>query len=227
VRNRRVALFGRASSVLLSMGLAFVVLSIIPPIPSGGWTEGSGDFLSRSYLMRCYHDVFSPQFGIRVTVESNTSLQLILLDWVRSELVDLIESWMKEQFPGLNETQISRERRKMSFLELFLEANPEHILLRDVLDPDQPYDFFPSRASNVTVVLATPSPDQVLVERVRVEGIATLVPRDRILTPAQLLILFGVPLTLYRIVQGRRKNIRQPTSRSADFHDSSSELVSA
>ena len=149
-------------------------------------------------------DVISPQFGIRVTAESNTSFQLILLDWVRFELEDLIESWMKEQFPRLNETQISRERRKTSFLELFLEANPEHVLLRDVLGPDQPYDFFPSRATNVTVVLANPSPDQVLVEWVRVEGIATLVPRDRTLTPAGLLILFGVPLTLLQVFQRRK-----------------------
>ena len=200
MRNRWAALFGRAGSVLLSIGLAFVLLSIIPPIPSGSRGEGSGDSLSRSYLMWCCYDVISPQFGIRVTAESNTSLQLILLDWVRFELDDLIESWMKEQFPGLNETQISREIRKMSFLELFLEANPEHILLRDVLDPDQPYDFFPSRATNVTVVLANPSPDRVLVEWVRVEGIATLVPRDRTLTPAGLLILSGTVLALPRII---------------------------
>lgn len=204
MKNRSVTLSGRAGSVLLSIGLAFVLLSIIPPIPSGHRAEGSGDSLSQSYLMRHCYDVISPQFGIRVTAESNTSLQLILLDWVRFELDDLIESWMKEQFPGLNETQISREIRKMSFLELFLEANPEHILLRDVLDPDQPHDFFPSRATNVTVVLANPSPDQVLVERVRVEGIATLVPRDRTLTPAGLLILFGVPLTLLQVFQRRK-----------------------
>jgi hypothetical protein len=199
VRTKLFTLLSRIGSVLLTVGLAFLLTAMVPPVPTGSYSVSTSYFPGpeRFYTKSFSHQTMSPKLGIRVSVETNCSLELYLLDWERLELNDMVESWVRSQYPTLNETQVHLGVRNMSVLEGFLQDNPGHVLLQDTVLGGQFRDFFPTRKTNITVILVNPSPDQTrCITTLRLETITTIIPRDPTIAPSLTLIAFGVLLQL-------------------------------
>ncbi len=222
MKKRRAGLVGRIGTVLLAAGLALILTSMVPPAvgrtarSSGGGLIASGEYVVFPSPRRSIDITLSPWLGCQVLVESEVDMGFYLFDVTRQELIDLI--------PDLNETHL--RQGKVSVLEAFLQSNPEHVLFQGTGARGEPVVFFPKEVTNVTWVIANSSPREVLFET-SLATVTTLVPLERAAVIAGTLFCLGAPLTLYWAVQGRRRTIRQPTSRSVDFHGSSSELVSA
>ena len=197
MRRKLFATFGRTGSVMLTVGITLLLISLTPPIPAGHWGQSScGNIRPGRCEFSHVSRLESSQIGLRVSIEANASARLMLLDWDRREFSDLYESWLMEQSHNMNRTQISRRMHNLSVLEEFLQANPGHILALGIVGPGQPFDFFPARSTNVTLVLTNPSPNFAHVSWINKAGVVALAPRDRTMPPASMLIVSGVLLQL-------------------------------
>lgn len=199
MRRRWIALLGRVGMVLLVIGLALLLVSLIPPAPSG-FSGGSGFSLGpEKYQIHGYpfSGVYSPQSGLQLSVESNNSINFYLLDVNNLQLEEGILNWVRESFPDLNETEIWQGRYNTSVLEAYLQSYPESILLEKTVEGEWSGNFFPTKVVNVTPVFSNPSLNRVEVD-IEMKGIMALASRERVLTPAQWLIPIGILLALPR-----------------------------
>lgn len=195
MKPRWVALLGRTGSVLLVVGLALALVSMIPSAPLGFTSSSWFTLQPRKYFVHFQTIVCSPQTGIRVSVTSNVSLQLYLLAMHHLQLNEWARSWVMENFPDLNESEIWQGIYNATVLEAFLQMHLEDVLLNETVNRDQPVDFFPSKVTNVTVVISNPSLMRVDVD-VDVGGITTLAAKERVVLPAEVLIASGAILVL-------------------------------
>lgn len=191
MKSRWITIPGRTGSVLLVVGLALALLSLIPTAPTGMFNAMGGfDLKPGKYRAFPYTRVYSPQIGARITVTSNNSVQLYLLATHALELSDWAESWIREHFPDL-----WSEIYNVSVLHEFLQAHPGTLLLNKTVNGEYSLDYFPSKVTNVTIVV--PNPSLMWAKgKIHLTEIATLVPRERVVLPAEALIASGVVLAL-------------------------------
>ncbi len=195
MKSRWITVLGRTGSVLLVVGLALALLSLIPTAPAGFNAMGGFDLMPRKYHVFPYTRVYSPQIGARITVTSNNSVQLYLLATHAVELNEWAETWIRENHPDLDETQIWSEMYNVSVLHEFLQAHPEALLHNETVNGEYSLDYFPSKVTNATIVVSNPS----LIwakGKIYLKEISTLVPRERVVLPAEVLIASGVVLAL-------------------------------
>jgi hypothetical protein len=195
MKSRWITLLGRTSSVLLVVGLALALLSLIPTAPAGFNAMGGFDLKPGKYHTFLYTRVHSPQIGARITVTSDNSVQLYLLATHSLELSEWTESWIREHYPDINETQIWSEMYNVSVLHEFLQAHPRFLILNETVNGEHSLDYFPSKVTNVTILVSNPSLTWA-DGKIYLKEIATLVPRERVVMPAEVLIASGVVLAL-------------------------------
>lgn len=202
MRRRWIALLGRVGTVLLVIGLALTVVSLIPPARTGFRGSSSGTLGPARCKITSYSDVYSPKYGLQLSVESSNPIYFYLLDVRAHELVDWVKDWYTEHFLNLTELDIQRRVYNNSVLEAYLQAYPESILLEETVDGEWSRNFFPTKVANATLVVSNPSLNRVDVS-IEFGGIAALAARERVLTPAQWLIplgiLFAIPWGYIRI----------------------------
>jgi hypothetical protein len=204
MKSRWITVLGRTGSVLLVVGLALAILSLIPTAPAGFNAMGGFDLMPRKYHVFPYTRVYSPQIGARITVTSNNSVQLFLLATHALELSEWAESWIREEYPDLDETQIWSEMYNVSVLHEFLQAHPGALLLNETVNGEYSLDYFPSKVTNATIVISNPSLMWADGD-IYLKEIATLVPRERVVMPAEMLIASGVVLALPWTVQKSKR----------------------
>ena len=207
MKSRWIAFLGRTGSTLLVVGLALALLSLIPTVPGMFNAMGGGNVRPENYYVLPSTRVGSPQIGARITVTVDTSsslcfihnctssVQLYLLTTHAFELMNWAELWAKEHFPDLNETQIWSQMYNVSVLHEFLQAHPGALLHNETVNGEHSLDYFPSKVTNVTIVISNPSLMWADGE-IRLAEIATLVPRERVVLPAEVLLASGVVLAL-------------------------------
>lgn len=205
MRSRWITLLGRTGSILIALGLASVLVSAIPPrslLEMGPWR-----FTSRPEKYDIIHaGAYLPQKGCRILIATNDSLQIYFLAAHPLQLLESIKSWIKEHFPTLNETQVLM-RWEASVLEAFLQTRPEDILLKETVKGERSIDFFPPKATNVTVLVSNPSLMPVDVNR-KITVMSTVVPRGRIATTIEVLTALGVALALPWTVKKSKDYVR-------------------
>jgi hypothetical protein len=128
MKSRWITFLGRIGSTLLVVGLALALLSLIPTAPGMFNAMGGGDVRPEKYIVFPFTRVLSPQIGSRLTVTYDNNVQFYLLTTHAFELMDWAESWIREHYPNIDETQIWLEKHNVSVLLEFLQAHPEVIL---------------------------------------------------------------------------------------------------
>ena len=178
-----LVLIGRSGSALLALGLAFALLSIIPPAPIGTWGGPGWCLIYPDDVSASSFGSFTPRTGFHLSLSSNSSIQFYILS--KYSLF-----W----------------HPKPSELEAYLGEHPDEILFSGMVDPELSLDFFPPRVTEVCFVYSNPSTMLANVtESFRYETV--LVSKDQVLMPAVMLIVSGVLLALPWTVErwGRRK----------------------
>ena len=203
--KRWTILLGRGGTVLLSIGLALLLVSLIPPAQRGSFSSGSSIY--RETWRRLFEGVQTPQQGFRISITANDTLNVYLLE-VSSQT---ITSWISEHYSG------SINWSNSTYFEEFLEENPESIAWqKDTRDGRVEYEYIPTKITNATFILSNPSSKTVTYEYERsIIGLVGPARKARIL--AQWIMPIGMLLTLPQIIDFYKTRKK----------DRSSQLVSA
>lgn len=200
---RWVTLFGRIGTVLLMVGLALALVSLIPPATGGSTSITSGPISPEKYRI-AHWSTYTPQTGLRISVESNNSVYVYLLSVSRLQIENWTRTWVEETFPDLDEVQIFSAMHNVTVLDEVLQIHSDIILWRSASSKELSYDFFPSNVLNVTAIVVNPSPYLAETES-EITGITVLAPRERVIVPAQWLIPIGVVLAIPWLILSRTK----------------------
>lgn len=189
--RRETVVLGRLGMVLLVIGLAMFLISLIPAAQTssfgGGGTIKPESFWSPPSGLLLYSMVLTPQQSLSVTVEANTTITVYLLD--------VNATYLAEQTEG-----------NLSKLVQFLEANSD-VLLRPpeiVNGKAQLEEYVPPKIVSFLLIFSNFGSQTALVEYEI--GISYLIaPTKRVQTPAQWLIPIGAVLALPWLILSRTK----------------------
>ena len=179
---RWLTLLGRIGSALLALGLAFVLVFVIPPAPIGTWGGPGWHAIKPDSCSGSSFGAFTPRTGFQLSLTANNSIRFYIL----------------AKRPVVPE-------RKPSYLEDYLREHPDEIFYSATIDDELSVTFFPPRMTEVWFYYSNPSGTCVNVTRTfRYETI--LVSKEQILMPTVVLTFSGGVLVLPWIFQRRKKS---------------------
>ena len=220
---RWVTLLGRIGTVILAIGLALLVFSLIPSGAGSqyGWSQPIGP---EQYMLEELW-VYSPQTGLQISMESTDNVHVYLLgvspvehdNWrtllmeaypdsdphlvmfIYSYTVPLFffhEAYPEQTLPNLDDPQTQSMLWNVAVLDKGLQAHPEIILW----DPPPGSSFSHELLSadallDIMAVIANPSSNTVEVDW-KVKEIASVVAKERAIVAARLLIPLGIVLAI-------------------------------
>jgi len=190
------SLTGRLGTVLLMIGLALGLVSLIPAAPMGGFSsEGFQSAPQKKYTTLYTTSVITPQTGLLVSVNASNEVYVYVLNVFEKGLRDWSTSWVREHFPNLNESALWWESFNLTVLDAFLDSHSDVVVWKSDAFTKLSQEVFPAKVSNATVLVANPSFDSAEIEY-EIKSITSLVPRERTFLPAQLLAVIGAFLTV-------------------------------
>ena len=192
--KRWIIFLGRGGTVLITIGLALLLVSLIPSaqLSSFGGTTfvAPNKFRPLSYFE--YVPTLTPQQGIQVTITANGTLNVYMLE----ESTQTVYDWISEHHP---EQEMTFDFFNLTRLEEFLEANPDSISWQKEMREGK-IEYVPTKVTNVTIILSNPSSDHITVEY---EGSKTslVAPGTKVRNLAQWTIPIGLVLALPWLTQ--------------------------
>jgi len=219
---RWITLLGRIGTVILMIGLALLVFSLIP---SGARYEpgGSQPIGPEQYMLEELW-VYLPQTGLQISVESTDNVHVYLLgvsqveldNWITllmetypdsdpylamfiySYTVPMIffhEAYPEETHLSLNDSQTWDMMWDVAVLDKGLQTHPEIILWDPPPGSSFSHELLPADALDIMVVIANPSSNTVEVDW-KVKEIAAVAAKERVIVAARLLIPIGIVLAI-------------------------------
>jgi len=192
-------LIARLGTVVLMTGLALGTVLLIPSAMRGSITQSFYYLPPEKYEF--LHDVstlapqLTPQTGLLISVESNSSFQIYLLRIFQGQFENWTTSWVRERFPYLNDYEVRAASFNITVLNAFLENHMDTVLWKSDLSSRVSKEFFPATVGNVTAILVNPSLSWVLCEW-EIKEITTLAPRERVLLLTEILVPIGFVLAI-------------------------------
>jgi hypothetical protein len=222
---RWITLLGRIGTVILMIGLALLVASRINP-PTGYTGHRAPISPEKYYVM--HSQVYTPQTGFQISVESTDNIRVYLLgatlleldNWkallretypdsdpylemfIYSYTVPLIffhEAYPEETHLSLNDSQTLSMLWNIAVLDKGLETHPEIILWDPPPGTTLSHEFFPEDDLYITVMVANPSSDTVEVET-EIKDLTALAAKERVIVATRWLISIGIGLTIVWLV---------------------------
>ncbi|UCB59635.1 MAG: hypothetical protein JSW72_05725 [Candidatus Bathyarchaeota archaeon] len=186
--KRWVLLLGRGGTVLLTIGLALLLVSLIPSAQlatSAGSTAIPPEWVQDVDV----ETILTPQQGLQIAIVANGTLDVYILE-VSSHV---LYEWVGDDF--LN----------VSNFEEFLEANPSSIGWHgEVRNGTITHEYVPTKVTNATLVFSNPSSEWVPVD-FEVSKTSRIAPGMKVRNLAQWAIPIGVVLALPWFVQMWKK----------------------
>jgi len=171
--KRWIIILGRGGTVLLAIGLALLLVSLIPPAQIA--TFGRKTAIPPKWAQPSIERILTPQQGLRLTITADGILDIYILE-VTSEV---LYQWVTEDF--LNVTD----------LEDFLEANPDVIGWHDIVrNGEIKHEYVPTKVTNTTLVFSNPGSEYVPVD-VEVSITSLIAPGTKVRNLAQWVIPIG------------------------------------
>ncbi len=178
--SRWIIALSRGGSVLIAIGFALLLVSLIPPaqLPPDLWKTA----IPPKWVQPSSEHKLTPQQGLRATISANGSLDVYILE-VSSHV---LYQWVDDAQEFLNVTD----------LEEFLEAHPGSIGWHgEVRNGTITHEYVPTKVTNATLVVSNPSSVYVPVE-VEVALTSLVAPGMKVRTLAQWAIPIGFVLTI-------------------------------
>ena len=214
---RWVTLLGRIGTVILMIGLALLVFSLIPS-GAGFQSAWSQPIEPEQYMIR---EVYSPQTGFQISVESTDNVHVYLLgvspveldNWktllreaypdldeifIRFWVVPMIffhEAYPEETLPNLDDPQTWDMMWDVAVLDKGLQTHPEIILWDPPPSSSFSHELFPADALDIMAVVANPSSSAVEVD-MEIRDLAAVAAKERVIVAARLLIPIGIALAI-------------------------------
>jgi len=215
---RWVTLLGRIGTVILMIGLALLVASRINP--TTGYTGHRAPISPEKYHVM-HSQVYTPQTGFQISVESTDNIRVYLLGISPVEL-DNWRTLLRETYPDLDEIFIEFHAVPMIFfhevypeeilpnlddpqtwdmmwdvavLDKGLQTYPEIVLWESPPSTTLSHEFISTDELYITVMVANPSFNTVEVET-KISDLTALAGKERVTLAAKLLISIGIALAI-------------------------------
>jgi len=222
---RWVTLLGRIGTVILMIGLALLVFSLIPS--DGGFQSGWGTGIGPEQYMLEELGVYTPQTGLQISVESTDNVHVYLFgvnsveldNWrtlLRETYPDLdemfIELWVvpmiffheaypEETPPNLDDPQTWDMMWDVALLDKGLQTHPEIILWESPPSSTFSHELFPAAVLDIMVIIANPSSNTVEVDiNIKIKEVASVAAKERAIVAARLLIPIGIALAILWLI---------------------------
>lgn len=187
--KRWTILVGRGGTILLAIGFALFLVSLVPAAQLGSFMGGPGPVHSKTFSWY-FSQVLTPQQGLRMAVTANGTLNVYVLEVSSQYLV----GWIREHYPEPTDDFLGMYN--VTRLEEFLETYPNSIAWNgEILNGKIEFEYVPTKITNATLVFSNLSTDLIQFEY---EGttISLVAPGKRVLPLAQWIIPIGFVFTL-------------------------------
>lgn len=200
--KRWIIFLGRGGTVLVALGLALFLVSLIPPVPFG--TFGGSNYVEAKMFKPLsyfeYASTLTPKQALKVKLTFNGTLDVYLLEVSTQALYDWIHTHHPEQqmmYPAYNVTM----------LEEFMTANPNSITWQEEMREGE-VEYAPTKVTNATLILSNPSSANVMVEY---EGTITIsfAPQTKVRNLALWTIPIGFVCAVPWLIRARRTKVTQ------------------
>lgn len=191
-----VALIGRLGMVILMTGLAVGLVSLIPSAQrmtstSGGATQVQPEEYD---FLRLYWRL-TPQSGVKISIESNSSIDVYLLDIDMRDFQNWTATWVTQQFPNISDYEIWRASLNVTVLNTFLESNSGAVLWKSESTTTVSKEFYPDTDVNSTCIIANPSPNSAPYTWGMTQ-LASIAPKTKVTLLTEILIPVGIVLAI-------------------------------
>ena len=219
---RWITLLWRIGTVALAIGLALLIVWLIPS--SAEYPYRMSRPIEPEQYMTWELEVYSPQNGLQISVETTDNVHVYILgvspveldNWrtllketysdsdpylemfIYSYTVPLIffhEAYPEETLSNLDDPQTWDMMWDVAALDKGLETYPEIILWGPPPGSAFSHELFPEDVLNIIAIVANPSSNTVEVD-MEIKEVLAVAPKDRIIFPAQFLISIGIGLTI-------------------------------
>jgi hypothetical protein len=178
--KRWTLLLGRGGTVLISIGLALLLVSFIPSAQLGT-VSGSGR-APPEFFFDMFERVLTPQQGLEVTINASGTLHVYILE----VSTQTIHDWISDVWNVTN-------------LEEFLTGNPNAIGRQKEMREGK-IEYIPTKVTNATLLFSNPSAEAINYE-FEVSLKAIVAPGTKVRNLAQWGIPIGFVLALPWIAQ--------------------------
>lgn len=190
--KRWPVILGRVGTVLIAIGLALFLISLIPPAQSSNAGNGS----IRESWQPYYETTLTPQQTLRVSVTANGTLDVYMLE----TSTGAIERWIAEQNPN--------EVGNVTYFDLFLEANSSLIAWQgEVHSGTIDHEYSPGMVVTVAFIVSSHGSDYVSFDY-SVSVISGKAPAAKVQTLSEFAIPVGIVFTipwLNELLRARRR----------------------
>jgi len=223
---RWITLLGRTGTVILMVGLALVLFSLISSATE--YTPGFREPVSPEEYQIVHSGVYTPQTGFQISVEATDNVHVYLLgvsllefdNWktrlaeaypdlelIRIDFFVMPMIFVMEAYPDLDDPQIPDIMDIMwniAILDNGLQTHPEIVLWESPPSTTLSHEFFPADDLYITVIVANPSSDTVEVE-MEITDLTALAAKERVVVAAKLLVSIGIALAIPWLISSKVK----------------------
>jgi len=206
LKRRWIILLGRIGAVLVAMGLALILLSLIPPVKDQG-TDFTEMVSLQPQTFSIANPFFlsyplDPQHGMCVSARADHTVKVYLLSVGRT----YVEEWVASR---LSDTQQSVSTLNASLLEEFLKSYPNLVAWQeDTINGKVEVQYVPTKIVNMTLIFSNWGAQNADIDY-NIRLLRFMVSNERALNPAKFMVPFGFALTLpwLNLLRKRRKDI--------------------
>ena len=181
--KRWTVILGRVGTTVFAIGLAFFLVSLIPPTPTGGFI--SSGYVSKTWV-RFYEGVLTPQQRLRSTFTANGTVNVYILEVASRTVYD----WISEHNPG------SVDYSNVTYFDQYLDSNSASVAWQnEIRDQTITYEYTPTKTVNITSVVSGHGPD-VVSTNYDASILRSVAPTSKVQVLSALAISIGLVFTL-------------------------------
>jgi len=184
--NRWLVLVSRVGTAFTAIGLALLLISLIPSSSSGTQSQLGNSIQSKTFD-NSFDQVMSPQESATFTVTSDTSVDVYLLEVSGSFLFH----WISDNYGAPGKYFYNNVTYLKSFLGNFTQSNVYSQIATSYFS----YQYTPTKITNVTLIISNPSSSFANVEE-SWKVSQQVAPASRVATLADLTIPIGLVLAI-------------------------------
>jgi len=184
--KRWKVLVGRVGTVLMAVGLALLLIGLIPTREET-YEPYEQTMEASQFSFSPFQLILNPQRGIRVTVEADNELKVYILQTDYGN----VSQWIYDNLPDpKNHSRI----QEISMLEAFLGNHSNIISYERSVTGEVEFEYTPTKVEQAMIVFANYGNTTVTCEH-QVHMISLVAPSKKILMTAEITIPIGLVLS--------------------------------
>ncbi len=199
--NRWLALISRIGTSLTAIGLALLLISLIPSSSSGSSSQIGTQIQAGTYTANLFDQIMSPQLSATLTVTSDTTIDVYLVEVSSSFLYQWIYS-----HSGTNGKYFDNN---VTYLKSFLGNFTQSVAYSQKATLSFNYQYTPTKITNATLIISNPSSSNANVQA-SWKLSQQVAPASRVAALADWSIPLGLVLAIPWFIDLYQRRVRRP-----------------